>query len=309
MPGKAESPPVPESAKPGPSIRKGCLPALALYGLPAIAYYCLFHFVFAAELGELDWAAALGAGLLTVIGLSLVFFGGDWRLLGASSSGMPADGQRIAVCGRLKPLTTALRAPFSHTDCVAYNYGISHTEWRTKTTVSVPHFAGLALTPSAVDSELGRIRILTFPIFERFGAGSDPRWLDNARQYVETTTFEEAPEGAILSDLTSVRELVTNDSGSVRRDTRYIAGSDLAKLDLSEMSAGMNEEVCLIGLYSAERSGVIRDTKATRLIRGSRNDVRRLLLRERIGHMILGIVLVAIPAALVAWAFTRHSHP
>lgn len=309
MPGKVQLPPVPGSGKPSPSIRRGCLPALALYGLPTIAYYYLLHFVFATDLGELGWAAALGAGALTVIGLSLVFFGGDWRLLDGSSSGMPVDGQRIAVCGRLKPLTAALYAPFSHTGCVAYNYGISHTEWRTKTRVTVPHFAGLALTPSAVDSEFGRVRILTFPIFEKFGAGSDPRWLDNARQYVETTTFEEAPEGAILSDLTSVRELVTNDSGSVRRGTRYLAGSELATLDLSEMSAGMNEEVCLIGRYSAERSGVIRDTKATRLIRGSPNEVRRFLLRERVGHMILGIVLVAIPAALVAWAFTRHSHP
>jgi hypothetical protein len=103
MPGKVKSLPVPESAKPSKSIRKGCLPALALYGLPAIVYYYLFHFVFAAELGELDWAVALGAGLLTVIGLSLVFFGGDWRLLGASSSWMLVDGQRIAVCGRSCP--------------------------------------------------------------------------------------------------------------------------------------------------------------------------------------------------------------
>jgi hypothetical protein len=168
---------------------------------------------------------------------------------------------------------------------------------------------GTRADTSTVASELGRVRILTFPIFEGFDAGRDSRWLDNARRYVETTKFEEAPEGAILSDLTSVRELVTNDSGSVRRDTRYIAGSDLATLDLSEMSVGVNEEVCLIGRYSAARSGVIHDTTATRLIRGSRNAVYRLLLRERIGHMILGIVLVAIPAALVGWAFIRHSQP
>lgn len=295
--------------------KRGCFLTLAMYGLPMVVYFALLHFALGAPLGDSDWMAGAAAGLFTILGISLIVMPGDARLLRRDSSVVPKDGERVAICGTLETVGNPLRAPFSDTACAAYTYNIYHTVSGSKgRTVTVPHVTGMALTPSAVRFELGRTKILAYPISEGFSdvERSDVTWLQNARSYIDRTQFEERATsqfgdlnlGAVSAAVSLASEMLTDDDGAMRHDRRFINDADIAPLHLRETVIPVGEQVCLIGHYSAARSGVVPDrTAATRLIRGSRAHVRRTFFFQRIGHMILGTILVAVPNAAIALLF------
>jgi hypothetical protein len=297
-------------------VKKGCFLTLAMYGLPMAAYFALLHFALGAPLGDHDWIAGSLAGLFTVLGISLIVMPGDARLLRRDSRVVPRDGERVAICGTLETIGEPLHAPFSGTACAAYNYNIYHTTSGSKgRTVTVPHITGMALAPSAVRFELGRTKILAYPMPEGFADAerSDATWLENARSYIARTQFEERAGdrfgdlnvGAMSAAFSLAREMLTYDDGAMRHDQRFINDADIAPLHLRETVIPVGEQVCLIGHYSAARSGVVPDrTAATRLIRGTRAQVHRTFFFQRIGHMILGTILVAVPNAAMVLLFT-----
>ena len=299
-------------------VKKGCLYSLAFYGLPMAAYFALLHYVLGAPFAQYDWLAGAAAGLLTVFGISAIVMRGDAGLLDRNLGRMPVDGERVAICGTLETIDAPLRAPFSGTECAAYEYSIFHNIRRSGgRTHSVPHLAGLALTPSAVRSEIGRMKILAYPMAEGFPyeERGDAEWLQNARNYIAGTTFQDTSGsqigslnlGAISTAISLGRELLTDDDGAMRHDHRMINDSDISTLYLRETVVPAGEQVCLIGRYSATRGGVVPDrTATTRLIRGTREQVRRRFVFERLTQRIVGAILVAVPNVAMAVLFMRR---
>ena len=297
---------------------KGCLLPLAIYGLPMAAYFALLHYVLGAPFAQYDWIAGAAAGLFTVLGISAIVTRGDAALLDRGLGRMPLDGERVAICGTLETLDAPLRAPFSGTECAAYEYSIYHKFRRSRGGPQlVPHLAGLALTPSAVRYDLGRMKILSYPMAEGFPyeERSDPVWFENARSYIANTAFQDTSGsqigglniGAISTAISLGRELLTDDDGAMRHDHRMINDSDISNLHLRETVIPSGEQVCVIGRYSATRGGVIPDrTAATRLMRGTREQVRRRFFFERMTQRIVGAILVAIPNVTMAVMFLRR---
>ena len=98
--------------------------------------------------------------------------------------------------------------------------------------------------------------------------------------------------------------MLTDDDGAMRHDQRFINDADIASLRIREKVIPTGEQVCLLGHYSTARNGVVADrTAATRLIRGNREQVRRTFFRQRIGQMIFGAILAAIPNAAMVLLF------
>ena len=238
----------PESGITAP-VKKGCGLILALWIVLVGAYgYVAWH-----RLGDSSAAviAVLGGTFATVFiaGFVGLFTGGrDRAALRRAINAEPLrDGRLEAANGPIRPLGAPLEAPFTGRPCVLYQYdvklpGAGHSE-----------FAGYALTPSAISTIRGSVRVLGWPVLDRFP--QEAASIDHARgmAYLQSATFEPLGPTRILSVMS---ELLADDDGTIRKDLRIgDAKLELEGRTITERIVPVGAPITMLGRWSDLKQG------------------------------------------------------
>lgn len=268
-------------------MKRGCLLALLLYGgLLAVYYRLLVATVDPPEL----WIASAVVALLSWLAIGAIT--NAWTALRERAQvnrarwGLPLkDGQRAAVTGTIQPVGEPLTAPFSWEPCVLYEYELTQqvqTRSNNRTQTSeMPAYTGVAMTPCAIQTAQGPVRLRGFPILDRFSKQyfNDDATLRRARDYLEHVEPQDATGLKILSALMRLKHLLTAADEEVRFDWRNTndpvdqllrgrpqrrksaAGSDDVDLvpggGLSETRVKVGQAVVAMGLYNAAEQAIV----------------------------------------------------
>jgi hypothetical protein len=248
-------------------LAMACMRILALY------------LVAAAAMGFLAWRRAAGgeqsivAGLIGggILWLALLYLWAIpvkirewWRLRNAAAGSELRDGERVAVFGTLRPVRDTLRAPFTQAQCVAYKYSVTSlipaATAQDDDTVSVD-YDGFAMVPSAIHTRTGDVRILGFPDLKVPAQKiQDAAVVRNAEAYVAATSFVPAKPLGLQEQLDAI---AGNEDGRFRYDARHdpVAPALTASV-FEERLARPGEQVCVTGVYSAQRRALLPDPDA-----------------------------------------------
>ena len=196
------------------------------------------------------------------------------------------------------PSARRLIAPFSGKPAVLYSYDINHITRRQRGHDSTDEdFSGYALTPCAIDSPHGAIRLLGFPLLEGFDKNNfdTEEGHKNAFAYLESTQFtnmEGFHPGAIYRE---VKDLLTDDDGQLRKDWKMTEDGDLSNKRLYEQIVAPGEQVCAIGVWSAAKRGLVPSgINVIRLLRGDPQQVISTLRGKVVANVIGGLIAAAI---------------
>jgi len=285
------------------SMTRGCLIGLFSWTAFAAGYWVFLHTRFPAPY---HWIVPVGAGFVmaVVVGtLQAAIASGRaaWRLSrGSAFSGsadeLPTDGEAFTVVGHIRASGAPLRAPFSGKAAVAYDYGIKHLgRVRGGNDTYTNDYSGFALTPCAIDSPHGPIRLLGFPALENFDQErlDSEEALRNAAAYLSTTQFQDVGGFDPKTAFRESKELMSTDDGQLRKDYTFSGDRDLSNKRLFEQIVVDGDEVCAIGCYSAEKRAVRPDLTvgSIRLLRGDPRTVARTLWWKT-AHGIVGSVVI-----------------
>ena len=222
----------------------------------------------------------------------------------ALSGEAPRDGQKIAAIGRITPNGEALVSPFSKTPCVIYDYKIATGFTSDDSNL----YIGARQMPSSIQTRYGAIRLLAHPDL-KLKEQTVPREiaLPNAQEYIQSAQIRETGIGNITSSLKELMDAYKDEDGSVRYDNTTLATTQ--SLDTAvfvEKLVRPGDEVCVIGLYSTQRGGIVPDLNSplinqTTLEPGGGDAPLSRARRGTIGYAIgacifLGIVAVAFVA-------------
>lgn len=272
-----------------------CLLQLLGWAIASAAFFAYFQ-----RLGELPaiWWAAAGAGLCVMLAIGYLWAIKDLvrersMLLDAARGAQPEDGRWVAVSGRIHSMEP-LRGPISGQDVVAYQYRVSRVEGSGKNSSDVTHYEGKALVPSTIATRSGSIRLLSVPTFDMPPAplGRYVEAVERVREYVAATQFQtsDTPKDQRIG----VSEESTDDDGNFRLDKANgtDADFDINGCQLEERHIKQNETVCVFGLYSQPRGGIIPHpnwAKQTRVMIGDATAVARQI-RTRILKYLIGTI-------------------
>ena len=215
----------------------------------------------------------------------------EWRVLRESlATRILRDKTRAAVHGRIYPLARdSFLSPLSGNECVAYVYTISHVYERRDTdsvdrTVTETEFEGIGLTPSFVETRYGQVKLLAWPNFmsrvQDFSFKEGPESMDfqHADRYFRSALIVRADKqdwhrgagesmkadtGGLQLDLSVGKQSKQDLIGFFAQSLVFKSvGSDQWKFTERYIPTG--SEVCLIGLYSAERQAIVSDYDSTK---------------------------------------------
>lgn len=256
------------------------------------------------------------------------------------SDGLPGfqEGKRVAACGRIYPVNNQpVKSPFTRKDCVAYSYKVEYRGGEFNDT----DYAGRRLIPSAVKTPNGDVRLLSWPGFRGFDSSvvDDVTPVENvyqnAAEYICSTPFQVHDSSGgdkrnrVKAVFRVVKDFLTDDDGDIRWETasRDVcerakitkeSGGDTATFDaadsasianrlrgrsLEEVCVEAGEEVCLIGIWSPLKRGIVTDSAKgimPVLIRGNRREIEHFLRSQTTKRLMWGVGLAGI-ANLGIW--------
>ncbi|HSP15256.1 MAG TPA: ankyrin repeat domain-containing protein [Thermoanaerobaculia bacterium] len=262
-------------------MKRGLLSLIA-WAAFSVAYWYVLHAYFRAPL---DWMVPVAAGLLMAVA-----FGSLLNAIGSAVEALrsgrdsavstviepPKDGETLTVAGHIRAIGSSLRAPFSGKPAILYSYEVQHFDTRPNGSGVVKDYNGFALTPSAIDSPRGPIRILGFPMLEGFAKELIDSDLarSNAATYVRSTRFSDMGALQIGALYREMKDLMTDDDGQVRKDWKTGDETDFSDKNLYEQIVSPGEQVCVVGRYSAEKRGVVPDLVHGNVLRLMRGDAQ-----------------------------------
>ena len=317
-----------------------CLGAIILF----IGVYAVYTFILSKAFGA-ETALVVALVPTALMLLSIANLLGIWTDLMESSALKQSerlevfqDGMRVAACGRIHPLNNQpVRSPLTRQPCVAYSYKVVYRGQEFTTT----DYAGRRLIPSAVKTQNGDVRLLSWPGFRGF----DQSAIDevspvedaykNIAEYICSTEFQITDTSGdklrhrAMSVFRVLGEFLTDDDGDIRWEAANREGCGLAKItkesgrdiarfnpaytesianglhsrSIEEVCVRDGEEVCLIGIWSALKRGIVSDSAKGAmpvLIRGRKRDVERYLRFHMAKRLVWGVVLASI-ANLGIW--------
>jgi len=215
---------------------RGCLSALGLYVALAVGYFFWFDSVFEPPATFIG-AAVVGflvlccVGALTNARTALR----DWSLVSTARHSLPPrDGELIAVIGTIHPLGDPLRAPFSGSECVVCEYDLARPTRATQAkdgSNSGSDYAGFLMTPCAIRSALGDMRLLGFPILEGFDETvcHGDAAIRNARNFLSSAPFEDRAGLKLVTVLSVFTDVWSDEDGLVQKNIK------LSKAELHEI--------------------------------------------------------------------------
>jgi len=290
------------------NLKKSCgtwlLVYLAAAALIASIAYRRFPVAQAVIVPSLIGAGLLwfGLGYLTEIGRKLR----EARMIGQTRAGEPArDGQKISAIGRIVATGPTLTAPLSRTACVAYKYEIRDAG----TEHNAIRFHGFALTPSAIQTPQGSVRLLAYPDLKvKSQFVSDDVALPNAQQYIAETDFREFSLQNLGQTVKEMMDVYKDDDGSIRTDQCIRKDADLRNVNFVEWLLRPGDQVCAIGRYSSQRGGLVPNPKSimdrVMIETGPPEVFARRSIRGAIGYLIGGLIFVTIVAGGLIGLYT-----
>lgn len=221
----------------------------------------------------------------------------EWLLVLRAKIGRePSDGSKVALIGTLRGLGD-LTTPFSHQHCIAYAYEISNRIVRSHsrgTTIEIKKsYEGFAMVPLAIEHGTDRTRILAKPEMSYDEhEPSGPGTLANAKQFVESTAWNDGPTTEKEPDL-------SHTDGRWRFDDRLIPDADLDEAKYTEKVVRGNVNACAIGEYRAEKRALVG---TVRLTIGEAFGIRAAwrIVNAGIGFVIFGAIAVVAAAFFLA---------
>ena len=287
-----------------------CILQLLGWAAAGFAFFYYFRSLGRIEHESIYWAS-VAAGLFVMLSLGYAIAIKDLAaersiLLEAAKGTPPPDGKWVAVSGRIHSMHS-LKAPFTGTDAVAYQYKISRSERVGKSTSEVTYWEGKALVPSTISTRHGTVRLLSVPTFD-LPVATFSRYQDavaNAREYAANTQFQNVKAGT-----KNLEDEMTDDDGNFRLDKRHYSEKDIEinGCQLTEHHVKQNETVCAFGLYSQQRGGLIPHpnwAKQTRLMLGDPENVAAQL-SKRIGKYVIGVIAFGAAAAGAVWLYKAN---
>lgn len=216
------------------------------------------------------------------------------------------NGERIAVFGNIKPQDNlALISPITRSECLLYSYSIYHLERRgnrkNRHNIEIVDFYGDNLIPSIINSNIGNIKVLSYPSLISFESKkyhylpeNNPLF-QNFIQYAQHNTFQHFDAADIFNikniiDLND--EAAQSKSGKIRHDIQYGQNqNNLANHSIEETIIPINTPVCAIGIWSKENQGLTSNQTDQRvtIIKGNREETIQIMSKEWKKNIITGI--------------------
>jgi len=287
-------------------LKKACAIPLALYLLVAAVIGAVVYRRFPA-VGPATLAAFIG-GFILFLGLGYLYgirgkVAESMMIRRALSGAPPRDGKKFAAIGRLAPNGPPVISPFTKTPAVACKYEIQSHAGEGVATL----YSGFAMNPSSIQGRHGTVRLLAYPDLKvRSSTATSDEARRNAEQYVASTKFRDATAGRLRESLAEMMALYKDDDGTIRHDQRN-AGAESSNLGYAhflEWIVRPGEQVCVIGHYSAQRSGLVYDPSnpldQVKIEVGEPEDFSGRAMRSAVRYFIAGVVIVTICAAALA---------
>jgi hypothetical protein len=226
----------------------------------------------------------------------------------------------VAIAGTLEPEGATLHAPLSGSECLVYDWSISH--WSTGDLERVIGTTrntgtgrteqvdknGFGLAPSVIRSEGRAIRLLALPGLEGFPDTPAKRMTaERARSYIGATHFEELPLARRLSE---VARITADDTGAIRADWKLTDKEGLENAMFQERFLPPGAAVCVVGRYSAAKNAIVPEANVggVRAIRGSREEALAFVGSSYLGAIVAGALLILLPAAVIWGVLTYREH-
>lgn len=223
---------------------RGCLFALFFWIAVAGGYWYWFDQVYDPP-GSIIGAVCVG--LITTLCLGSIMNARtarrDLSLASASRHGLLLeDGRILAIGGTIHPVDQPLTAPFSGKECVICEYDIGRPASRNTSqsgeNPTPSDYAGFLMTPCAIRTSQGDVRLLGYPILEDIPdtvcSGFDAA--RNGFEFLTNTEFENRTGLKIMSILSVFGEVWSDDDGLVQKNMqlRNVQPEELFTRDLFE---------------------------------------------------------------------------
>jgi hypothetical protein len=284
-------------------VKKACVIPLALYLLVAAVVGAVVYRRF-PEVGPALLAGFIG-GFILFLGLGYLYGirgkVAESRMIRRALSGVPPqDGKKYAAIGRLVPNGPPVTSPFTKTTAVACKYEIQTVAGKGMATL----YSGFAMNPSSIQGRHGTVRLLAYPDLKVSSSTTNSdEARRNAEQYIASTKFRDATAGKLRESLAEMMALYKDDDGTIRYDQRN-AGAESTNLGYAQFLEWIvkpGEQVCVIGHYSAQRSGLVYDPSnpldQVKIEVGEPDGFAGRAMRSAVGYFIAGVVIVTICAA------------
>lgn len=242
------------------TVKKSCGLALLLWVALVATYagitWSRFH----------DQVMAIGVGVLGGTFASILIGSAYGLIQGirdraaikrAQKSAPRSDGRLESASGPIHALETVLEGPFTGSRYVAYEYNVKNMQ------AERSDFAGFALTPCAIETSTGPVKILGWAPLDNFVNREKEIDRERGTSYLESTSSE--PLG-MMNALSMVSTLLADDDGTIRKDYR-IADSlvDLESRRIVEKGIEEGATVTALGVWSASKGGFVPSGSGIRL--------------------------------------------
>ena len=283
---------------------RSCLTGLIGWFVAMAAFALLFHQ--AGVDPDTTQGASIGLGILSTLAISLLWSArGVMRHRGLISDAIagvpPVDGKWAGFSGTIRS-SSPLVSPISGKRAVAYKYMIYTMVGSAKHRRKQAHYEGVALASPAIQTNFGTYRLLAVPEFDMSPSEVEHEAaVRNATAYVEATEFETKATGE--PHRRSVEEQWTDDDGVFRQDFQGADTSNLADCRFDEQMIEQGEKVCIVGLYSQMKGGIIPDANwahQTKIIRGDGDTGVQSLGAQARRYVVIGLVM-GVMCAGIAW--------
>lgn len=248
--GKGRSP---ASAQAGPAIL-GCLGSLVATGLVAWIVWS-FTEVYAAALGEHHIWWVIGASIILVTGLSILWGAATGtsdakRIKDALDGKPPVAHKRNAFIGTIRSGDEALRAPVTGTSAALYKYKVKGPDGDTG---GAMYYGGTHMSAPVIQTRQTTVRILSLPMLAGFDEeiAIDPEAIE---AFIDSTSFErkqasEAAAGAI--------EDFFDDDGKIAKDLQFRDRPEtFSEFVLESELVSNGAQVCVVGTWDPESGSV-----------------------------------------------------
>jgi hypothetical protein len=292
-------------------MKRGCLIFLFSFAACAGATYWYFAPLYPAP-GNWIGALVCGAfGAFTVGSIQnfLMYRSDLSSLLHAGGRTFPKDGEKIVAAGMIQPLRgESLLSPFGNKSAVLCQYEAFQIESaptdNNNGDVKNISFNGIHMIPSAINTGMGEIKLLCFPLLDGFSREilTDRVAIERARKYRENTKFEKVGLQDVFSHL---KAFLSDDDGSIHYDWMHNDRAHIDQLTLAETLVPAGAQVVAFGVYSSQKGGIIpsltSSTGICRLYQGTAQTVAPVIKRKVLGHLLGAIFCSSIALGLVSF--------
>ena len=251
---------------------------------------------------------AVAAGLLATLSISSAWYALDMlrdrgRIRDAIAGQTPVDGKWAGFSGTIRS-ASPITSPISGKSAVAFKYSISRRVGSGKSAYTTTYYEGAALASPRISTNVGTFKLLAVPLFDMATSEVEKsEAVRNAQTYIAATTFETT--ATPKEERQTAEKEWTDDDGFFRRDKQGAGEAHLALCQLNEQMIAQGAQVCVLGLYSQARGGIIPDPNwahQTRIILG---DGEAGLVQQSASarRYFVGAFVFAAMAAGIAWAY------